>query len=108
MVFVLIRKFVYALSLLLLNSLVSYSQDTTVRSLSEVVITAERSPQHNFLIPYSVAVVPKTTLENFQSRSTPEALTGITGVFVQKTNHGGGSPFVRGLTGNQTLLMVDG
>ena len=32
----------------------------------------------------------------------------MTGVFVQKTNHGGGSPFVRGLTGNQVLLMVDG
>lgn len=27
------------------------------------------------------------------------------GVFVQKTNHGGGSKFIRGLTGNQTLLF---
>jgi outer membrane receptor protein involved in Fe transport len=27
---------------------------------------------------------------------------------VQKTNHGGGAPFLRGLTGNQTLLMLDG
>jgi outer membrane receptor protein involved in Fe transport len=33
---------------------------------------------------------------------------GSSGVFVQKTNHGGGSAFIRGLTGNQTLLMLDG
>ena len=33
---------------------------------------------------------------------------GMNGVFVQKTNHGGGSPFVRGVTGNQTLIIVDG
>jgi hypothetical protein len=26
---------------------------------------------------------------------------GSSGVFVQKTNHGGGSAFIRGLTGNQ-------
>ncbi|OYT12836.1 MAG: hypothetical protein B6I19_08250 [Bacteroidetes bacterium 4572_114] len=39
---------------------------------------------------------------------SPEALIGATGVFLQKTNHGGGSPFIRGLTGNQNLLMIDG
>ncbi|MEL6133678.1 MAG: TonB-dependent receptor, partial [Bacteroidota bacterium] len=42
------------------------------------------------------------------SRSSAESLIGAHGVFVQKTNHGGGSPFIRGLTGNQTLLMIDG
>ena len=41
-------------------------------------------------------------------RTTPEALMGKSGVFVQKTNHGGGSAFLRGLTGNQTLLIIDG
>ena len=47
-------------------------------------------------------------MDAFQYRTSPEALSGTTGVFVQKTNHGGGSPFVRGLTGNQTLLLMDG
>ena len=43
-----------------------------------------------------------------QFRTTPESLVGTTGVFIQKTNHGGGSPFIRGLTGNQTLILIDG
>ena len=47
-------------------------------------------------------------MSELQYRSTPEALMSVPGVFVQKTNHGGGSPFVRGLTGNQTLILVDG
>ena len=27
---------------------------------------------------------------------------------MQKTNHGGGSPFIRGLVGNQVLVLIDG
>src|SRR6267143_1915971 len=30
------------------------------------------------------------------------------GVFLQRTNYGGGAPFVRGLFGNRILLLVDG
>ena len=42
------------------------------------------------------------------SRSMAEAMSTTAGVWLQKTNHGGGSPFIRGLTGNYTLLLVDG
>ena len=49
--------------------------------------------------------VSKNYLQDYHPRTTPEALMGVNGVFVQKTNHGGGSPFVRGLTGNQTLII---
>ena len=41
-------------------------------------------------------------------RTAPEALADAAGVFVQKTNHGSGSPFLRGLVGNQVLVLVDG
>lgn len=30
------------------------------------------------------------------------------GVFIQKTNHGGGSAIIRGLMGNQSLILIDG
>ncbi|RYY19383.1 MAG: Plug domain-containing protein, partial [Chitinophagaceae bacterium] len=86
----------------------AYSQKDTSSLLDEVTVTATRKPQKNLLVPYSTLSVSKSHLQNFQSRSTPEALIGANGVFVQKTNHGGGSPFLRGLTGNQTLMLIDG
>lgn len=95
--------------LLLGCSLISFSQtDTSVKALDQVIITALRSKQKDLFIPYSVKTVSQQYLKDVNPRTTPEALMGINGVFVQKTNHGGGSPFVRGLTGNQTLLLVDG
>ncbi len=43
-----------------------------------------------------------------QPRSAPDALRYEPGVFVQQTAHGQGSAFIRGLTGQQTLLEFDG
>jgi len=73
-----------------------------------VTVTAQGDQRRAFDLPESVSSLESDELSRRALRSTPEALVGMTGVFVQKTNHGGGSPFVRGLTGNQVLLMVDG
>jgi outer membrane receptor protein involved in Fe transport len=78
------------------------------QSLTEVVITANRYSTPRFNISEAIEVLNSKTIRQNQIRSTPEALIITPGVFVQKTNHGGGSPFVRGLTGNQTLQMLDG
>ena len=78
------------------------------KELSEVVITAQRTATNRFSTPEAISVLSAKNMQQLQARTTPEALTNMTGVFVQKTNHGGGSPFVRGLTGNQTLQLIDG
>ena len=80
----------------------------SINNLIEVTITATRKNSELLHIPYSVSVLTAKQMDAFQYRTTPEALSGTPGVFIQKTNHGGGSPFVRGLTGNQTLILVDG
>ncbi|HQS24881.1 MAG: hypothetical protein B7Y11_07580 [Sphingobacteriia bacterium 24-36-13] len=85
-----------------------YAQTDTAILLKEVSVTATRKNQLSLLSPYSVSKLSLQNIDQFQSRTTPEALIGNAGVFVQKTNHGGGSPFVRSLTGNQNLLMIDG
>ena len=42
------------------------------------------------------------------SRTVPESLREVSGVMVQKTSHGQGSPYMRGFTGFRTLFLVDG
>ena len=83
-------------------------EDSSTKKLFEVVVTAQRQKQPKLLVPFSVSTMDKTLLQQYQYRTTPEAMMAINGVFVQKTNHGGGSPFLRGVTGNQTLILIDG
>jgi outer membrane cobalamin receptor len=52
--------------------------------------------------------VSRSEIERRQPRSAPDALRYESGVFVQQSAHGQGSAFIRGLTGQQTLLLFDG
>ncbi|MFZ5469626.1 MAG: TonB-dependent receptor [Myxococcota bacterium] len=52
--------------------------------------------------------VNRGDLDRRLPRSAPDALRYEPGVFVQQTAHGQGSAFIRGLTGQQTLLLFDG
>ncbi len=73
-----------------------------------VVVTADRQSQNLMNVNSSISVLSSEEISLSQPRTTPEALLTTPGVFMQKTNHGGGSPFVRGLTGQQTLILIDG
>lgn len=52
--------------------------------------------------------VTRRDLERRLPRSAPDALRYEPGVFVQQTAHGQGSAYIRGLTGQQTVLLFDG
>jgi outer membrane receptor protein involved in Fe transport len=79
-----------------------------LRLAESVSVTATRDEREAFEVPRSVAIVAEAELRRTAPRTSAEALARAPGVFVQKTNHGGGSPFVRGLVGNQVLVLVDG
>jgi len=83
-------------------------EPATVQLNKSVVVTASRNELVSFETPDAVSVLNTQELHQNAPRSMAEALIGTAGVWMQKTNHGGGSPFVRGLTGNQTLLLIDG
>jgi hemoglobin/transferrin/lactoferrin receptor protein len=99
--------------LLILASYLSFfalqdSLNTKPKLLNEVQITANRSKEIQFNSPNSIDIISNKQLKNSALRTTPESISGISGLFLQKTNHGGGSAIIRGLMGNQTLILVDG
>jgi iron complex outermembrane receptor protein/hemoglobin/transferrin/lactoferrin receptor protein len=53
-------------------------------------------------------VVRRADLDRRLPRSTPDAVRFEPGVFIQRTAHGQASVFIRGLTGQQTVLLFDG
>ena len=78
-------------------------------ALPEVqILSASRRNTSSLRLPFASGVLNLPAQSENIPRTVPESLNIIPGVFVQKTNHGGGSPFVRGLTGNQTLILIDG
>ena len=81
---------------------------TTIFINNAVIISAQRYETNDFKRPESIAYLGRAQLNAISPMSMPQALSYVSGVWMQKTNHGGGSAFVRGLTGYQTLLMVDG
>ena len=90
------------------NSLEIQLRPVSILLNKSIVVTASRKQLLSFHTPDAVSVLTSEELKHNAPRSMAEALIGTAGVWMQKTNHGGGSPFVRGLTGNQTLLLIDG
>lgn len=56
----------------------------------------------------AVSTVTQSEIEQRLVRSAPDALRYEAGVFIQQSAHGQASAFLRGLTGQQTLLLFDG
>ncbi|MDP3848980.1 MAG: TonB-dependent receptor [Luteolibacter sp.] len=76
--------------------------------LDPLFVTASRSEQKGSETAYSTAYIDEDFIRENTRRTLPEALQYTPGVLVQKTTHGHGSPYIRGFTGRQNLLLVDG
>lgn len=90
------------------DSIIIALEPSTLVLNNSVTITAQRYERLSFDVSQSVTTLSNEELNQKSSRSAPEALMNESGIWVQKTNHGGGSPVIRGLVGNQVLLLVDG
>lgn len=77
--------------------------------LDEIHVTATRTEKDMMDIPAAVYSISSQELNNSKIvRTLPDALKEVNGVMVQKTSHGQGSPYMRGLTGFRNLFLIDG
>ncbi|BCX49256.1 TonB-dependent receptor [Haloferula helveola] len=76
--------------------------------LEPTIVTASRVEDSVMEVPYTFDLIDSGFLYETKRRSLPEALQFTPGILVQKTAYGHGSPFIRGFTGRQNLLLVDG
>jgi hemoglobin/transferrin/lactoferrin receptor protein len=82
--------------------------DPQVAAEETVEVTASRVERARFEAARSVEVVERGQIDEIQAHSLPELIGDVPGVYLQKTNPGAGSPFVRGLVGPQNLILIDG
>ena len=78
-----------------------------VKELVEVVVLGRRDDRPED-VPYTTDQVTKEDLALTESQTSADALQQHAGVFVQKSQMGGGSPVMRGFEANRVLLVVDG
>ncbi len=82
--------------------------DSTIVLKEVVIITALRMEANSNTVAEAVATTGREEILRLPSLNTPDVMATVPGVWMQKTNLGGGSPFIRGLTGYYTLILTDG
>ncbi|RYU84317.1 TonB-dependent receptor [Hymenobacter persicinus] len=86
-----------------------FSPDSSkVIGLSEVVVSANRTLETKRDIPQQIDVLTARRIRLQNPATIADALQNSGWVFVQKSQHGGGSPVMRGFEANKVLLVVDG
>ena len=99
-------------SVQLINNLIS--NNTTVflepntQALSEVILSVARNKESREKISKQVSLITNKDLKMDLPQTSADLLTYASGVRVQKSQGGGGSPIIRGFEANRVLLVIDG
>ena len=74
--------------------------------MDELVIVGRREMLQSE-VPYEINTISAKEIQKLQSQTAADALDQQ-GVYVQKSQMGGGSPVIRGFEANRVLLVIDG
>ncbi|MHC1707396.1 MAG: TonB-dependent receptor plug domain-containing protein [Bacteroidales bacterium] len=77
-------------------------------TLDEVIISANKVEESFNKVSQSLQTIRLKTIREIAAPTTADLLTHSMGIFVQKSQQGGGSPNIRGFESNRILLVVDG
>lgn len=75
--------------------------------IDEVVLSANRFSENRDEIPFQVKVITQRQIA-LENPSTSADMLEQAGIFVQRSQAGGGSPVLRGFEANRVLLVIDG
>jgi vitamin B12 transporter len=96
-------------TMLLSNSI--YAQESPVRTLDDVVITASRSPKKQSETGKVVRVITQETLAKSQGRTLTQVLNEVAGVTIGGNGNNPGdikAVYLRGASPGNTLILIDG
>lgn len=79
-----------------------------LKSKMKILETVEFIDEKKSVIGWEIIGGKKLTAKNIVSKSTAELLTNNSGITLQESQPGGGSPNFRGMEANRLLLVVDG
>ncbi len=82
--------------------------DSLTATMDEVVVAANKVPETRKLVAQQMMVLNSKQIANAQAQTTADLLANTAGIFVQKSQMGGGSPVLRGFEANKILIVVDG
>lgn len=105
------RKFFAVTALIAIGSPLLAQQDSTVRSMDEVVVTATKTAQKQSTTGKVITVITKEQLEKSAGKSLAQVLNEQAGIVVNGALNNAGSVqtlFLRGASNGRALILVDG
>jgi len=76
--------------------------------LDEIVVSVNRWEQSKTEIPNNIKTIRAEEILQQNPQTAADLLGSKGGVFIQKSQMGGGSPMIRGFAANRVLIVVDG